>query len=69
MFMAIVLESRMLRFIEYREIEFRQINQHRLKFVMLHGKLVKPFGDGRPDTAWPRAANDDMELESHDSIY
>jgi hypothetical protein len=65
MLMLVVLTNRMLGLIIYRQIEFLQIDQDRLKFSMLYGKFMKPSGNGWPHPTRAGTADNDVKSKSH----
>jgi hypothetical protein len=65
MFMAVVLENRVLRLVVYGKIDFREVNQHRIKLAMSLPELVKPLRDRGTAPAGTRAAKDDVQFKRH----
>jgi hypothetical protein len=68
MFVAVVLENRVLRLVVYRKIDFRKVNQHRIELATLLAKLVKPLRHGGTTPTRTRAANNDMQVKRYHPI-
>src|SRR6185503_17229509 len=63
--LLVLAQPRMLRFVVDRQVEGREIDQGRLEFAVLTGEGLEPFGDQRPDSAGASAADYYVEARRH----